>query len=84
MLLLLPLPFAAEGESDPRSTLSPAREERSRGRSYLLFQTHGLHLKKIDGLGLQVTENSGGKATTEHQRSVDVDAIGLDVRHALR
>ena len=38
----------------------------------------------IDSLGLRVTENSGGKATTQHQRSVDVDAIGLDVRHALR
>ena len=47
-------------------------------------RTHGLHLKKIDGLGLQVIENSGGKATTENQRGVDVDAIGLDVRHALR
>jgi len=47
---------------------------------YLAFQTHGLHLKKIDGLGLQVVENSGGQATTQHQRSVDVDAIGLYVR----
>jgi hypothetical protein len=81
MLLLIPLPFAAEGLWDPRSTLSPAREQRSRRRSYLWFQTHGLHLKKIDGLGLQVIENSGGQATAEHQHGVKVDAIGLDVRH---
>jgi hypothetical protein len=66
--------------SDLRTPLSPAHEDRSRGRSYLLFQTHGLHLKKIDGLGLQVIENSRGEPTTEHQRGVDVDAIGLHVR----
>jgi len=84
MLLLFPLPIAAECVSVRAQFSHPFCEERSRGRSYLLFQTHGLHLKKIDGLGLQVPENSGGKATTEHPRSVDVDAIGLDVRHALR
>jgi len=64
----------------PRSILAPFCEKRSRGRLYLLFQTHGLHLKKIDGLGLRVFENRGSQATTEHQRGVDVDAIGLHVR----
>jgi hypothetical protein len=76
-----PFVFDAGGVSEPRPTLSPAREQRSRRRSYLWFQTHGLHLKKIDGLGLQVIENSGGQATAEHQHGVKVDAIGLDVRH---
>ena len=83
MLLLLPLSLDAGGVSEPRPTLSLLREKRSRGRLYLLFQTHGLHLKKIDGLGLRVLESRGGQATTEHQRGVDVDAIGLHVRHAL-
>ena len=37
--------------------LPPVRDDRSRRRSYLLFETHGPHLKKIDGLGSQGIEN---------------------------
>jgi hypothetical protein len=71
---LCPSPHKGFGKGvwDRRSPLSPAREERSRGHSSLFFQTHGLHLKDIDSLGSRVIENSGGEATPENQRGIDV------------
>jgi hypothetical protein len=81
MLLLIPLSSTQEAFRSRAQLCRSLAKNASRRRSYLWFQTHCLHLKKIDGLGLQVIENSGGQATAEHQHGVKVDAIGLDVRH---
>ena len=82
MLLLIPL------SSTQEAFRSRAQLSRSLAKN-VLADVHIcgfklMALKKIDGLGLQVIENSGGQATTEHQRGVDVDAIGLHVRFSHR